>query len=104
MADKITITDHWLKPKYYPAIVITSDMAAPGAQIGDFVRHSRDIRLVGTKKQQNDYLTKRMDEDNWEIKDSWNFDREDNPEKFDELIKIYNDRGGKILHVNLILQ
>lgn len=100
-SNKIEILDVWLKPKLYPAITITNDMAAPGSQIGDFKSVALDVRLIGTEKQIDDYLLDKMTNDNWEIKDNWEFHKRENPKEWKRMMDLYHANGKKILHLNL---
>lgn len=64
----IEALDLWLKPTLSEACVLTSDMAYQGGRKTlDYKNISDDLRLVGTKKQIDDFwITNKL-----QVKDSW---------------------------------
>ena len=87
------IAEHWwLKPRAFQTMAMD---ASTGYEYADVSFQCEDILAVGTEKQLNEYLGKRMDEDNWELKDNWDY------ELTPELMKMYKKNNNQIITLNL---
>ena len=90
--NKLIAQDWWLKPSLVPTSVWCHEKGKNGGYYSDFKRIGRDIRLIGTKKQMNDWFR----ESDVEIKDIWDTEL---TERHKEL---YKQNGNELLVLNLI--
>ena len=89
---KIVAEHWWLKPRAFPTIAID---ATTNYEYADYSMQCEDVLAVGTQKQLDDYLQERMDNDNWEIKDAWEYPIDD------ELKEMYKKNNNQIIILNL---
>ena len=90
--NKVICEDWWLKPSLLPTSVWSYDKGKNGGYIADYQKVSQDIRLVGTKKQINEWYEKT----GVEIKDIWHTDLTD------EHLKLYERNCKKLVVIRLI--
>lgn len=90
--DKLIAEDWWLKPSLLPTSVWSYDKGVNGGYIADFKMVGQDIRLIGTKKQINEWHKKT----GVEIKDIWS------TELTEQHKKLYERNCKKIVIIRLI--
>jgi len=90
--NKLIAQDWWLKPSMVPTSVWCFEKDINGGYFSDYKNIGRDLRLIGTKKQINDWFK----ESDVEVKDIWD------TELTEHYKELYKENGKKLLILNLI--
>ena len=93
---KIIAEDWSLKPMMRSSSVWSHHKGYSGGYISDFKTVGQDVRIIGTKKQIYDLFCKMLNEEGWQIKDSWKADMKE------EYVSLYKENNKKAVIISLI--
>ena len=93
--NKVIAEDWWLKPMMRSSSVWSHHKGHSGGYISDFKTVGQDVRIIGTKKQIYDLFCKMLNEEGWQIKDSWEADMKE------EYVTLYKENNKKAVIINL---
>ena len=94
--NKVIAEDWWLKPMMRSSSVWSHQKGHSGGYISDFKTVGQDVRIIGTKKQIYDLFCKMLNEEGWQIKDSWKADMKE------EYVSLYKENNKKAVIISLI--
>ena len=88
---KLIAQDWWLKPMLRSSAVWCTQKGKTGGYISDLKKVGSNVRVVGTKLQVYNLICKMLDEEGWQIKDSWD------AEVKEEYLDLYNKNNKPII-------
>jgi len=94
--NKVIAEDWWLKPMMRSSSVWCHELGSKGQYISDYKNVGRDVRIVGTKLQVYNLFGKMLNEEGWQIKDSWKADMKQ------EYLDLYKENKNKPIIIKLI--
>tara|TARA_R100001440_G_scaffold28483_1_gene46124 strand:+ start:400 stop:717 length:318 start_codon:yes stop_codon:yes gene_type:complete len=99
--DNITlIAQDWYlkKPEY---ILTKKEDLSTGSSYADIRERSEYFRVLGTKKQISDFFVYKLENDAWELRDTFDYDLQ-NSEHKDRYINMYKDNNYQVVLIKII--